>query len=856
MTRALFIAVLGYVVVTGASVGGHAVARADAESVSESRGGPQAPSSAGLTPAGAPEAVLNQYCTTCHNARAKTGGLSLDAISLGPVGADAETWEKVVRKVRAGLMPPAGMPRPPRATLDELAGAIESAIDRAADPATHPGRVPLHRMNRVEYANAIRDLLSLDVDAATLLPADNSSRGFDNIADVLGVSPSLLEGYVSAAAKVSRLAVGDREAAAKQITYPIKGDLSQNQTLEGQPLGTRGGTVITHTFPVDGEYTFRLALKRSTGGVFGGGAVDQQLEVTLNDQVVKRFLLDPVPGSFMRDVPGATPAKPQRADPLDEPVSMNERLEFRLAVRAGPHTVRVAFLQKAYETNEDLVRRPLSTTYNANVGSQYGYSTVPHLAGVTITGPYNMDAAGDTPSRRRIFVCHPNSPVDDVRLASATASSRRSSQAISPREDRCAREIVSTLVQRAFRRRAQDADLDTLLGFFREERERSGSFEAGIELALRRILADPEFIFRFETGAAVRPGAPYRISDTGLASRLSFFLWSSIPDDELLRLAIAGRLHEPAVLEQQTRRMLRDPKARALVTNFAAQWLYLRDLKSARPDEDLFVDFDDNLRQGFQRETELLFDSILRENRSVLDLLDADYTYVNERLAKHYGISNVYGPDFRRVPIPNESRRGLLGQGSLLLVTSSPNRTSPVIRGKWILENLLGSPPPLPPPDVPAFQERPTATAKSVRERIEQHRNSPACAGCHKIMDPIGLALENFDAVGRWRTEDEGVAIDASSQLVDGTLVSGPASLRRALLDRPDAFVGTVTEKLLMYGIGRETTYADMPVVRAIMRDAAPRQYRLSDLILGVVKSVPFQWRVDAVNPGNSRKAE
>jgi len=581
--------------------------------------------------------------------------------------------------------------------------------------------------------------------------------------------------------------------------------------------------------------------------VFGGGAVGQQIEVTLNGQIVKRYLLDAVTGSFMREVPGSTPAaRPQRTDPLDEVVSMNDRLEFHLAVKAGPHIVGVAFVQPAYEVNEDLVRRPLSTTYNANIGSQYGYTTVPHLAGVTITGPYALDGVGDTPSRRRVFVCRPD------------ARARRSVQEIQASEDGCARQIVSTLVQRAFRRAPQEADLNVLLGFFRQERDRSASFDGGIELALRRILADPEFIFRFEGGGAdVRPGVPYRINDTALASRLSFFLWSSIPDDELLKLAIAGTLHEPAVLEQQTRRMLADPKAHALVANFAAQWLYLRDLKSARPDEDLFIDFDDNLRQAFQRETEMFFESILQDNRSVLDLLDADYTFVNERLAKHYGIPNVYGPDFRRVPVTSDARRGLLGQGSLLLVTSSPNRTSPVIRGKWILENLLGSPPPLPPPDVPALEERPTATAKSVRERIEQHRNSPTCAGCHKIMDPIGLALENFDAIGRWRAEDEGVAIDASSQLVDGTPVSGPATLRKALLDRSDAFVATLTEKLLMYGIGRETAYSDMPVVRAIMRGAAPRRYRLSDLILGVVNSVPFQWRVDDATPRiTSRKSE
>jgi mono/diheme cytochrome c family protein len=827
MKRSLFGALLVYLVIAGSSVGSQAQqAPPSARAVATA---PQAPINT------APQALINQYCVTCHNARALTGGLALDAISPDKVEANAETWERVIRKVRAGLMPPAGMSRPPRPTLDAFAGAIENAVDRASAGSLHPGRVPLHRMNRVEYANAIRDLLAIDVDASTLLPADNSSRGFDNIADVLGVSPALLEGYVSAAAKVSRLAVGDREAAPKQITYTVKSDLSQNQTIEGQPLGTRGGMVITHNFPVDGDYGVRLALKRSTGGVFGGGAVGERIEVTVNSQLVKRFLLDPVTGSFMREAPGARPTTPQRIDPADEVVSMNGRLEFNLAVKAGLHTIRVAFVQPAYEANEDLVRRPLSTMYNAQVGSQYGYHTVPHLATVTITGPNAIDTVGDTPSRRRIFTCRPASAAD---------------------EGRCARQILSPIVQRAFRRAPQDSDLAPLLDLFRKERERSGNFEAGIELALRRIIADPEFIFRFEKApAGTQPGASYRISDAALASRLSFFLWSSIPDDELLTLAIEGKLHEPAVLEKQARRMLADQKSRALVNNFASQWLYLRDLKSAKPDEDLFPDFDDNLRQAFEQETELVFDSILREQRSVLDLLDANYTFVNERLAKHYGIPNVYGPDFRRVPV-TDARRGLLGQGSFLLVTSSANRTSPVIRGKWLLENLLGSPPPLPPPNVPAFEERPTAEAKSVRERIEFHRRAPTCAGCHRIMDPIGLALENFDAVGHWRTVDEGVAIDPSSQLTDGTPISGPADLRKALLDRSEALVASLTEKLLMYGIGRETTYADMPAVRAIMHAAAPQRYRLADLIIGVVNSAPFQWRLDDVKGKDGGKTE
>ena len=768
--------------------------------------------------------VSRTYCETCHNDRLKTAGLSLQGLSID---GNAETWEKVIRKVRAGMMPPAGAKRPDRAALDAFAGSIEAAIDRAAAANPNPGRAPLHRMNRVEYENAIRDLLALDVDSSTLLPADDSSHGFDNIADVLGVSPSLLERYVAAAAKISRLAVGERDAAPAQVTYSVKGDLSQNQTLEGMPLGTRGGTSITHNFPVDGEYSIRLALlKLSFGQVFGEGAEGEELEVTLNGQRVKLFKLDEVPMFFMRESKGSHPAKPQPTDPIEERVKMTPdiRLEFRLKVKAGPQTLGVAFLNKANAINEDLVRRPLSSTYDVFIGMQYGYTTAPHLSRVIITGPYNATGVGDTPSRRRVFTCRAASPSEEAP---------------------CAKQIISSLVRRAYRRAATDADIDPLFAFYQEERNKTGNFEAGIEMALRRILADPEFIFRFEPPpAGVAPKTAYRISDTELASRLSFFLWSSIPDEELLKLAIDGKLHQPAVLERQTRRMLADAKSRSLVTNFANQWLFLRELKNANPDVTIFPDFDDNLRQAFQRETEMLFESVIREDRSVIDLLDADYTFVNERLARHYGIPNIYGPDFRRVPVPNDARRGLLGHGSLQLVTSNPNRTSPVMRGKWILENLLGTAAPTPPPDVPPLEEKPTATAKSVRERIEQHRASPTCAGCHKIMDPIGLAMENFDAVGQWRTDDEGVRIDASGQLVDGTAINGPSSLRKAMLDRQDVFVAAMTEKLMMYGVGRETKYSDMPTVRTVMRDAAKNRYRFSDLILGVVKSAPFQMKV------------
>jgi cytochrome c551/c552 len=781
-----------------------------------------------------PQAILNQYCVTCHNAKLQTGGLAIDKLDLHQVGTNAETWEKVARKLRAGMMPPAGAPRPDRHALDALAGAVEDALDHAAAANPNPGRTPLHRMNRGEYANAIRDLLSVDVDAATLLPADDSSNGFDNIADVLGVSPALLERYVAAAAKISRLAVGDPDTAPLDVTYTVRGDLSQTETLDGLPLGTRGGTVVQHNFPLDGDYQIKLSLmKLSFGQVFGEGAEGQELEVTLNGQRVKLYKLEPVPMFFMRAKQGAPPTAAEPVtDPLTERVKMTPdiHLEFKLNVKAGPQTLGVAFLQKNYDANEDLVHRPGASTFDPNIGMQYGYDTVPHLARVDITGPYHATGPGDTPSRGRIFVCHPSAATDEIR---------------------CARKILSNLVRRAFRRAPEDNDIESLLSFYQQERNKTGSFEAGIEIALRRILADPEFVFRFEPPPAnVPPNQPYRISDTELASRLSFFLWSSIPDDELLNLAIQGKLHEPAVLERETRRMLADDRAASLATNFAGQWLYLRNLKSSNPDGREFPDFDDNLRQAFERETELLFESIQREDRPVLDLLDADYTFVNERLAKHYGIANIYGPDFRRVPVPSDARRGLLGQGSMLLVTSNANRTSPVQRGKWILENLLASPPPLPPPNVPPLKESSEqARATSVRERMEQHRSNPACAGCHKIMDPIGLALENFDGVGQWRNVDLGFPIDASGQLVDGTRVDGPASLRKALLNRPEAFVGAMTEKLLMYGVGRETKYYDMPVVRSIMRDAGSDHYRFSELVLGIVKSQPFQMRIKEAAP-------
>jgi Protein of unknown function (DUF1592)/Protein of unknown function (DUF1588)/Protein of unknown function (DUF1585)/Protein of unknown function (DUF1587)/Protein of unknown function (DUF1595)/Planctomycete cytochrome C len=722
------------------------------------------------------QALVDQYCLTCHNDRAKTGNLSLTGLDVSQPGDQAEIWEKVVRKVRAGLMPPSGMPRPDRVALDAFAGRLEAGLDRAALAHPNPGSSALHRLNRTEYANAIRDLLSLDIDESTLLPADDSSEGFDNIADALRVSPALIERYTAAAVKVSRLAVGNMLLSASTVTYRVPGDLQQGEHLDGLPLGTRGGTIVQHTFPLDADYSLRVRVRGAAIGLAAANLQGEEIEITIDGERVKLL-----------------PATAQ--------------IDLKIPVTAGQRAIGVAFVRKAPPGADDIW-----ATYAANSGVQ----------SVAITGPLAPTGLGDTPSRHKIFACRPASPAD---------------------ETTCARTILAALAKRAFRQSVTDADIDTLLTFYQTGRK-SGSFDAGIEQALARVLIDPRFIFRLEKEpATVAVGRPYRVSDVELASRLSFFLWSSIPDDQLLDVAIKGRLHEPAVLEAQTKRMLADPKADALVTNFGGQWLFLRELKNARPE----TRFSENLRQSFRRETELLLNSIVREDRSVLDLLNAEYTFVDETLAEHYGIPNVRGSRFRRVAVTDEARRGLLGQGSFLLVTSVANRTSPVARGKWVLENLLGVPAPLPPPNVPSIDEGSDITSiKSLRQRMEQHRQQPTCAACHKIMDPIGFSLENFDLIGRWRTSEGGTPIDATSQLVDGTPLDGPASLRRALLARSDVFVRTMTGKLMTYATGRALSYYDMPAVRAITNDAARNNNKFSSLVLGIVKSDPFQKRMKA----------
>ena len=727
------------------------------------------------TSASSGQSLVSTYCISCHNDRSRSGNLTLAGLDVTKPGDHADVWEKVVRKVRAGLMPPSGMPRPDRAALDGFAAALETSLDRAASLSPNPGTRALHRLNRTEYANAIRDLLALDIDEASLLPADDSSEGFDNIADALRVSPALVERYTSAAVKISRLAVGNVLLTASTTTYRVPGDLSQTEHLEGLPLGTRGGTLVQHTFPLDAEYTFKIAVRGAALGLAAANLGGEELEITLDGE---RIRLQPASAS----------------------------VDLRLRMPAGPHAIGVAFVRKPPAGADGIWG-----VYAANSGVQ----------SVAITGPLSPTGLGDTPSRRRIFTCTP---------ADAT------------REAACARSILRTLARRAFRQPIADADLATLMGFYDTGRKQ-GRFDAGIEGALARILIDPRFIFRFEgEPVSAAAGRSYRITDLELASRLSFFLWSSIPDEELLGVAEKGLLHQPTVLETQTRRMLRDPKAQSLVTSFGAQWLFLREVKNARPEA---RPFSENLRAAMRRETELLLETIIREDRPVLDLLNADYTFVDETLARHYGIPGVRGSRFRRVTITDEARRGLLGQGSFLLVTSVANRTSPVSRGKWVLENLMGVPPPLPPPDVPSIDESPEAArATSLRQRLEAHRKNPACAACHRIMDPIGFSLENFDSIGRWRTTDGGAPIDATSQLVDGTPLDGPASLRRALLSRSDVFVRTMTEKLLTYASGRALRYTDMPVVRGIVRDAGKDQHRFSAIVLGIVKSAPFSMRV------------
>ena len=751
--------------------------------------------------------TIDQYCVTCHNTRLKSGGLVLENADLTRVGSDVEVWEKVVRKLRAGVMPPQGARRPDAPALTALVSSLEAGLDEAAEAKPNPGRPLLHRLNRAEYKNAIRDLLALDVDVATLLPPDDSAYGFDNISDVLGVSPSLQERYLTAAGRISRLAVGDQAMRPGSDTYRVSQDLSQNQHIEGLPLGTVGGLQVRHTFPLDAEYEFRTQLYRTNLNIVRGLQYPSEFEIAIDGRQVHHVTIG---------------GNADLAAMFDKPTDTGDAVELRMRVRvpvtAGPHEVTATFIENM--AVKDTVRLQ---PFMRSSADNFDWAGRPHIQTLAITGPFNATGTGDTPSRREIFTCRPPG---------------------ARRERDCASQILGRLARRAYRQPVSKAELNPILAFY-EAGRRQGTFESGIQRGLERILASPRFAFRVERDPdSISPGSTYRISDVELASRLSFFLWSSIPDETLLDLASHGRLKDPAMLEQQVRRMLADPRSSALVDNFAGQWLQLRNVRSVLPNSDEFPDFDDNLRQAFRRETELLFESIIREDRNVLDLLRADYTFVNERLARHYGIPDVYGSRFRRVTVTDEARRGLLGKGSMLAVTSHAERTSPVLRGKWVLENIVGLPVPPPPPDVPQLKPNEEGQKpKTLREQMAEHRTNPTCATCHKVMDPVGLALENFDAVGAWRTHEAGGPIDASGQLADGRPVDGVVTLRQAILDRPELFVSTMTEKLMTYALGRGVGSEDMPEIRRILREASANDYRFSSLVLGIVKSVPFQMR-------------
>jgi hypothetical protein len=753
-------------------------------------------------------ATLNQYCVTCHNDRLKTGGLALDIVDLNRVGANAAIWEKVIRKLRAGMMPPQGKPRPDAAVSRSLVSWLESSLDRADKP--HPGRPLLRRLNRAEYANAIRDLLDLEMDASSLLPPDDSGYGFDNNADVLTVSPALLERYMTAAGKISALAVGDPEITPGGQTFRIRQDASQDRHIEGLPLGTIGGGLARTTLPLDGEYVIQVKFFRTNLGAMRGLEYPHQLEITVDGERV-----------HLASFGGDDDFKAALVNPTMAADSAEARSEARVRIPAGPHEIGVAFLQQSGMNTLRL--QPFLRSSNDTLDPT-GHA---HVDRFTVTGPFNPTGSGDTPSRRRVFQCRP--------AAGASAE-----------EEPCARKILTALATRGYRGMSSDVDVDRLMTFYREGRK-GKTFDAGIQLALERLLSSPKFVFRGEPDPPnAQRGVPYRVDDLQLASRLSFFLWSSIPDDSLLDLAKRGKLSEPATYEREVRRMLSDPKARALTENFAGQWLYLRNLRNQVPNSLEFPDFDDNLRQALRRETELFFASIVEEDRNVVDLMTADYTFLNERLAKHYGIPNIYGSHFRRVNLTDDARRGLLGKGAVLMVTSHTDRTSPVVRGKWIFENLLGAPVPPPPADVPPLKESADRNGRtlSMRERMEEHRDNPACASCHSIMDPLGFALENFDAVGAWRTHESRVPIDASGQLMDGSRVNGAAPLREALTRQPETFVATITEKLMVYALGRGLEASDMPTLRRIVRETAGQDFRFSSIVMGIAKSTQFQMRV------------
>ncbi len=780
-------------------------------------------------------ALLDRYCVACHNDRTRTAGLTLDTMDLSRVGGDAAVWEHVVRRLRSGAMPPAGRPRPDAGAAHGFIAWLEGELDRAAVAAPDPGRAAVHRLNRVEYANAVRDLFGLEIDAQALLPPDDEHHGFDNIAEVLSVSPTLIDRYLAAARRISQLVVGDAALRPVAETYPIHGGLNQDDAVSlDLPLGSRGGVSIEHHFPVAGEYIVRVSLRKQEYGYVRGLGRPHTLDVRLDGASLGTFTvgreweqgqLPPMgyAGKFDQ-------VYDSRSFPEWEAYALNadKGLEVRTAVTGGRHRVGVTFERQSALPEGLLPLRADRSSYSH--GQDEMQDGNPAVSIVQIIGPYDPDATAELAIRDALLACD----------ATAAAGERA-----------CARTILAKLARRAFRRSAAGADVDILLDFYDLGRA-EGSFESGIQAAVERLLVDPEFLFRVEADPdGVAPGTAYRISDLELASRLSFFLWSSIPDDELLGLAERGELSDPGVLDRQVRRMLADPRSRALVENFAGQWLQLRKLRNVVPDTATYTAFDENLRDAMWRETEFFLEEELREDRPLLDMLQADYTFVNARLARHYGIPDVYGVHFRRVDYPDDTRGGLLGHASILTITSYANRTSPVVRGVWLLENFLGTPPSPPPPDVPSLPSAGEDGApRSVRQRLEQHRANAVCATCHNVIDPLGFALESFDAIGRWRTTNEGgtpfdtgIPIDASGTLIDGTEVHGLAGLRGVILDREDQFVETVTEKMLTYALGRTLEHYDMPVVRQISRQAEADEITWSSLVSGIVKSAPFLMR-------------
>jgi mono/diheme cytochrome c family protein len=750
--------------------------------------------------------TLNQYCVTCHNETLKTARLQLDHLDPENVTKNTAQWEKVLRKLRNRQMPPAGMPRPDEQTYDGLITYLTTELDRSAEMNPDPGRPALHRLNRSEYANAVRDLLAIEIDSTALLPADDIGYGFDNIGDVLTVSPFLMERYLGAAAKISRLAIGDTSLLPTYKTYELSRSLVQFDRMgKDMPYGSRGGLTVRHHFPVDAEYLIKVKLQTGRFDQILGLDKDRELDIRLDNKQLKRFTISPSSRSG------------KSAEIHGEETVADDHLEIRIPIKAGTRTVTATFIKDKIKT-EGILARPGLGLRNRESAFFEG------VGDLSIAGPYNIEGPGTTPSREKIFSCRPSNTLSD---------------------EACARQIIENLTHLAYRRPVTDEDLTEFLDLYQQGNS-EGGFETGIRMAVQMILVSPEFLFRMEFDPSdVTPGEAYPISNLDLATRLSFFLWSSIPDEELLSLAEQGRLKDPAILNQQIKRMMLDPRSQSLVTNFAGQWLFLRNMEQVLPDPLAFPDFDINLQQALQKETELLIESMLHEDRSIVDLLDSDYTFVNERLARHYDIEGIYGSEYQRINITDERRKGLLGQGSILTVTSYPNRTAPTIRGKWVLEQLLGTPPPPPPPNVPTLKEDTSNKILSMRERMEKHRANPACAACHKVTDPLGFALENFDGLGRWR-ETSGVGtgpIDASGILPDGTSFDGPVGLRNVLLSKKELFIDTFTERLLTYALGRGVEYYDLPTVRKIRNDAADQNYRWSSIISGIVSSVPCQMR-------------